>query len=142
MQVSSRASGVPPARAWILGAVLIPPNLYLVLQAEAVFPVSTLFTIFYNVTFTVVLLTAMNAVDGDQVPVRHFGCVLDMDAWRRLRDRLTEHEVEFIVGPRVRFEGRPGEQATLFIRDPSGNALEFKAFADLSRLFAPQAEGD
>ena len=77
-----------------------------------------------------------NAVDGDAVPIPHFGCVLDMDRWRALRDRLMEHDVEFVVGPRIRFEGKVGEQATMFFHDPSGNALEFKAFADQDRLFA------
>ena len=77
-----------------------------------------------------------NAVDGDAVPIPHFGCVLDMDRWRALRDRLLEHEVDFVVGPRIRFEGQVGEQATMFFHDPSGNALEFKAFADHARLFA------
>jgi hypothetical protein len=77
-----------------------------------------------------------NLVDGDQVPIPHFGLILDMESWRALRDRLLGAEVSFVVEPRIRFEGMPGEQATLFVRDPSGNALEFKAFADESRVFA------
>jgi len=79
-----------------------------------------------------------NAVDGDAVPVRHFGVVLPMDEWRALADRLGTAGLRFIVEPHVRFAGLPGEQATFFVLDPSGNALEFKAFADLGRLFAKQ----
>ena len=77
-----------------------------------------------------------NAVDGHDVPVPHFGVVLAMEDWRRLRDRLVAEGVEFVIEPYVRFEGEAGEQATMFFLDPSGNALEFKAFADPSRLFA------
>ncbi len=77
-----------------------------------------------------------NLVDGDAVPIPHFGCVLDMESWRSLKDRLCGHGVEFLVGPKIRFEGQPGEQATLFFFDPSGNALEFKGFADGTKLFA------
>lgn len=77
-----------------------------------------------------------NPVDGDDVPARHFGVVLDMDAWRTLAERLKRADVRFLVQPHVRFEGLPGEQATLFITDPSGNALEFKALPDLEQLFA------
>ncbi len=76
-----------------------------------------------------------NEVDGDAVPVRHFGIVLGMEQWHTLAEKLKSSDVEFIIEPHVRFEGKPGEQATMFIRDPSGNALEFKAFADMSRLF-------
>jgi extradiol dioxygenase family protein len=75
-------------------------------------------------------------VDGDAVPTRHFGLVLEWSAWEALAERLRAAETRFLVGPRVRFTGQPGEQATLFIEDPSGNALEFKAFRDPSRLFA------
>jgi extradiol dioxygenase family protein len=75
-------------------------------------------------------------VDGDAVPVRHFGLVLPMDAWQALADRLRAAGVAFVIEPHVRFVGQPGEQATMFLRDPCGNALEFKAFADPSRLFA------
>ncbi|MCD6734578.1 MAG: VOC family protein [Burkholderiaceae bacterium] len=77
-----------------------------------------------------------NAVDGDQVPVRHFGVVLPMDEWQRLADRLAAAGVRFVIEPHVRFRGEPGEQATMFFLDPSGNALEFKAFHDLASLFA------
>jgi extradiol dioxygenase family protein len=76
-----------------------------------------------------------SGVDGKQVPVRHFGLVLDMASWQALANRLTG-EVEFIIEPYVRFEGEPGEQATMFFADPSGNAIELKAFADLGQLFA------
>nr|WP_197501634.1 VOC family protein [Hyphomonas sp. Mor2] len=74
-------------------------------------------------------------VDGKQVPVRHFGLVLDMDTWTGLADRLTGR-VEFVIEPYIRFKGEPGEQATMFFRDPSGNAIELKAFADMGQLFA------
>lgn len=77
-----------------------------------------------------------NPVDGDNVPVRHFGVVLPMDDWRALAGRLEATGCEFLISPRVRFAGQVGEQATLFLHDPSGNALEFKSFADPSRLFA------
>ena len=79
---------------------------------------------------------ARNEVDGDQVPAFHFGVVLGMDDWQALRDRLVEHGVEFLIEPRVRFEGEPGEQSIFFVKDPAGNALEFKAFKDLGQLFA------
>jgi hypothetical protein len=78
---------------------------------------------------------ATNAVDGDDVPVRHFGVVLSMERWRALAERLRAAGVEFLIEPRIRFAGGVGEQATLFVRDPSGNALEFKAFEDPLRLF-------
>lgn len=77
-----------------------------------------------------------NVVDGKDVPVRHFGVVLPMEQWRALRDRLRDAGLEFLIEPHVRFEGEVGEQATMFVLDPSGNGLEFKAFADPSRLFA------
>jgi hypothetical protein len=77
-----------------------------------------------------------NAVDGDQVPVRHFGVVLDMPQWEALAQRLREAGVAFVIEPHIRFAGEVGEQATMFFLDPSGNALEFKAFADPTRLFA------
>ena len=78
-----------------------------------------------------------NPVDGDRVPVPHFGVVMEMDAWQALVDRLRAAGVEFALPPRIRFAGEPGEQATLFLRDPSGNALEFKAFRDIeAQLFA------
>ncbi len=79
---------------------------------------------------------AHNEVDGDAVPARHFGAVLEWTQWHQLRDRLCAHNVEFIIEPRIRFEGQVGEQATMFIKDPSGNALEFKSFRDPAQLFA------
>ncbi|MEL6415929.1 MAG: VOC family protein [Pseudomonadota bacterium] len=77
-----------------------------------------------------------NPVDGHDVPIPHFGVVLTMEDWRALADRLEAARVDFLMEPTIRFEGKPGEQATMFIRDPSGNALEFKAFADVEQLFA------
>ena len=77
-----------------------------------------------------------NPVDGDAVPARHFGVILDMDDWQRLANRLEASGCGFLISPRIRFEGEVGQQATLFIRDPSGNALEFKSFADRSQIFA------
>lgn len=78
-----------------------------------------------------------NAVDGHGVPVPHFGVVLQMADWEALVDRLTEAGVRFEIEPYVRFQGQPGEQATMFFYDPSGNALEFKAFRDIDgQLFA------
>jgi extradiol dioxygenase family protein len=77
-----------------------------------------------------------NEVDGHAVPVRHFGVVLEWDVFPKIERRLREHGAEFAVEPYVRFEGRPGEQKTMFVRDPSGNALEFKTFKDPSQLFA------
>jgi len=78
----------------------------------------------------------INAVDGDNVPVRHFGVVLSMPEWDALADRLRVAGVSFVIEPHIRFKGQVGEQATMFFLDPCGNALEFKAFADPSRLFA------
>ena len=78
----------------------------------------------------------VTSVDGDHVPVPHFGVVLDMDGWRALAARLLAENVEFEIEPHVRFKGEPGEQATMFFRDPSGNAIEMKAFASLDALFA------
>lgn len=78
-----------------------------------------------------------NPVDGHDVPVPHFGVVLQLTDWHALADRLRAANVHFVVEPHVRFAGQPGEQATLFLLDPSGNALEFKAFADIdAQLFA------
>ena len=77
-----------------------------------------------------------NPVDGHDVPVPHFGVVLTMDAWRSLADRLKAAGTVFGIAPHIRFVGQPGEQATMFFYDPSGNALEFKAFADDAQLFA------
>ena len=77
-----------------------------------------------------------SAVDGDDVPVRHFGVVLPMGEWNELAARLRDAGVDFVIEPHVRFKGGGGEQATMFFLDPCGNALEFKVFADPSRLFA------
>ena len=77
-----------------------------------------------------------NLVDGHGVPVPHFGLVLDMEGWTEARDRLLAANVDFVIAPTVRFPGQVGEQATMFFLDPSGNAIELKAFADASRLFA------
>lgn len=79
---------------------------------------------------------ASNHVDGHGVPVPHFGIVLTMADWQALADRLTAAGVDFAIAPTIRFKGQPGEQATMFFRDPSGNALEMKAFADDAMLFA------
>jgi hypothetical protein len=77
-----------------------------------------------------------NPVDGENVPVPHFGIVLAIDQWKVLAERLVAADVEFVIAPTVRFEGQPGEQATMFLLDPAGNALEFKAMADPAKLFA------
>ena len=78
-----------------------------------------------------------NPVDGHAVPVPHFGVVLDMPAWEALAERLTGAGIEFVIEPYIRFRGEPGEQATMFLLDPSGNPLEFKAFKDIDgQLFA------
>ena len=79
---------------------------------------------------------ATNPVDGEAVPVPHFGLVLAMDEWTALADRLTGAGTAFVIPPTVRFAGEPGEQATMFLLDPAGNALEFKAMADPTNLFA------
>jgi len=81
-------------------------------------------------------IRAGNDVDADHVPVPHFGIILPMNEWRELAERLRAKGVEFIIEPKIRFEGEVGEQATMFFLDPSGNALEFKAFADFSQVFA------
>jgi hypothetical protein len=77
-----------------------------------------------------------NLVDGKKVPVPHFGVILTMAQWQELSERLKQLNINFVIEPYVRFKGQPGEQATLFILDPSGNALEFKAFQDFSQIFA------
>jgi extradiol dioxygenase family protein len=77
-----------------------------------------------------------NPVDGHDVPVPHFGAVLAMEQWQALADRLTDAGIAFVIAPTIRFRGEPGEQATMFFRDPSGNALELKAMADPGKLFA------
>jgi extradiol dioxygenase family protein len=79
---------------------------------------------------------ARNDVDGDDVPVRHFGVILSMDQWHALADKLKTAGTRFIIEPHIRFKGLPGEQATMFFLDPSGNALEFKAFGDMAQVFA------
>ena len=76
-----------------------------------------------------------NWVDGEKIPVPHFGIILDMEKWRNLAARLKGAGAKFLVEPAIRFEGGPGEQATFFIADPSGNALEFKAFAREEQIF-------
>ena len=76
-----------------------------------------------------------NQVDGHGVPVPHFGVVLSMEDWKKLASHLQAIKVEFIIEPYIRFKGEPGEQATMFFHDPSGNALEFKAFNSLKKLF-------
>ena len=80
--------------------------------------------------------SGVNAVDGHGVPVPHFGVVLAMDDWRALADRLKAARVQFEIEPHIRFEGQAGEQATMFFRDPSGTAIEMKAFENLDQLFA------
>ena len=80
--------------------------------------------------------TGNNPDDGDRVPCRHFGVILEPRAWRALATRLETLGQEFVIAPKTRFAGEPGEQSTFFILDPSGNALEFKAFADDANVFA------
>ena len=77
-----------------------------------------------------------NEVDGEDVPLPHFGLVLEMEQWKALADRLEGAGIDFVIPPTVRFEGQPGEQATMFFLDPAGNALEFKAMANPANLFA------
>ena len=77
-----------------------------------------------------------NPVDGHDVPVPHFGAVLGMDQWRAMAERLRAAGIDFVIEPTIRFEGQPGEQATMFFLDPSGNALELKAMAQPENLFA------
>jgi hypothetical protein len=79
---------------------------------------------------------ATSLVDGQDVPVRHFGVVVDLATWERLAERFRAGKIAFVIEPYVRFRGEPGEQATMFFLDPFGNALEFKAFGDMNRLFA------
>jgi extradiol dioxygenase family protein len=79
---------------------------------------------------------ATSAVDDHEVPVRHFGAILPMGEWEALAARLKSANIEFVIEPYVRFKGEVGEQATMFFLDPSGNALEFKSFADMSQVFA------
>ena len=77
-----------------------------------------------------------NPVDGHDVPVPHFGVVLSMNDWHLLSQRLEKNGTKFFIEPTIRFKGKAGEQATLFFKDPEGNALEFKAFKDIGQLFA------
>lgn len=81
-------------------------------------------------------IKAENIVDGHNVPVPHFGVVLAWDDWHKFAEALAQNEIEFVIKPYVRFRGKIGEQATMFFLDPSGNALEFKAFKDISQLFS------
>jgi len=80
--------------------------------------------------------SASNEVDGHEVPAKHFGVILEWEDFEELADRLKQHGQEFIIEPYIRFKGEPGEQATMFLLDPSGNALEFKAFRNESQIFA------
>ena len=80
--------------------------------------------------------SSSNEVDGHAVPAKHFGVILEWNEWEALADRLQSENVEFVIEPYVRFEGKPGEQATMFFLDPSGNALEFKAFRNSDQIFA------
>lgn len=80
----------------------------------------------------------LNYVDGDEIPVRHFGVILDWDEWENLCDRIEKMNSAYFIKPRIRFRGKKGEQATFFILDPSGNALEFKAFKHDSMIFAKE----
>ncbi|MEL7002240.1 MAG: VOC family protein [Bacteroidota bacterium] len=77
-----------------------------------------------------------NDVDGDKVPVKHFGVILEWDQWHELADKIKANDIKFIIEPHIRFKGEVGEQATMFFLDPSGNALEFKSFKDMSQVFA------
>jgi extradiol dioxygenase family protein len=79
---------------------------------------------------------AQNRVDGEDVPVRHFGVILSLPEWQEMAEKLREKDVKFLVEPTLRFRGQPGEQAMMFFEDPSGNALELKAFAEDSMVFA------
>ena len=80
--------------------------------------------------------TTTNPVDGKDVPIPHFGVVLDMKTFNFFSETLRSKNVRFIIEPYIRFKGEPGEQATMFFKDPSGNSIEFKAFKDLGQLFA------
>ena len=77
-----------------------------------------------------------NPVDGKQVPASHFGVILDWDDWHDLAEKLKAADIEFLIEPNIRFKGEVGEQATMFFQEPSGNALEFKSFKDMSQIFA------
>lgn len=88
-----------------------------------------------SATATGVVAGNLSLVDGDAVPVPHFGVVLPMDEWRKLSEQLRAAGIDFLLGPRIRFAGQAGEQGTLFVRDPSGNILEFKGLRDIKELF-------
>ncbi|GAB4121471.1 MAG: VOC family protein [Rhodothalassiaceae bacterium] len=88
------------------------------------------------------IASASNGVDGDAVPVRHFGAILAFPEWEALSERLRAAGMAFLIAPKIRFRGKAGEQGTFFIRDPAGNALEFKAFRDMEMIFAPGGEHD
>lgn len=79
---------------------------------------------------------AKSLVDGREVPASHFGAVIPRERWQAMADALSNHRIKFIIEPHVRFQGLPGEHATMFFRDPSGNAIEMKSFKDLDQLFA------
>lgn len=81
-------------------------------------------------------LSATNAVDGDNVPVRHFGAILEWGQWHQLAEKVRVAGIPFVIDPHIRFKGEVGEQATMFFLDPSGNALEFKSFKDPANIFA------
>ncbi|WP_375164701.1 VOC family protein [Temperatibacter marinus] len=78
----------------------------------------------------------INGVDGDSVPSFHYGAILMWDEWQALAQRLETAQIKFIIEPKIRFQGQPGEQATMFFKDPAGNALEFKSFRDRNQIFA------
>ena len=80
--------------------------------------------------------SSANSVDGDRVPTRHFGLILPWEEWESLRDHLQRHGAQFVIKPKVRFQGKPGEQATMFVQGPGKNVLEFKSFRDLGKVFA------
>ncbi len=80
--------------------------------------------------------SSSNPVDGKDVPIPHFGVVLDWETFQNFSDELENKQISFVIEPYIRFEGKPGEQATMFFKDPSGNALEFKAFKNMDQLFA------
>jgi extradiol dioxygenase family protein len=99
---------------------------------------------FYGHQITAHLVDALdkvptNPVDGDQVPARHFGAILSVEAWDALAARLEKHGTQFLIEPHRRFAGHPREQATMFFSDPTGNYLEFKAFVDREQIFKPHA---
>ena len=81
------------------------------------------------------LESSLNIVDGKKVPVRHFGIVMKWNKWHQFVDHLKNEKVDFLIEPHTRFKGKPGEQATFFIKDPSANALEFKSFKDKKMIF-------